>query len=388
MWITRNAERLIRQLGRQFPVVFVTGARQAGKTSILTHIYPDYTYVTLDDPDRAAEAENAPSDFLGSLPRPVIIDEAQYVPRLFRHIKIIVDKVRKHGQFFITGSQNFSLMQNLTESLAGRCGIVSLQTLSADELKKSGVMPSIEKYISTGGFPALYSVRNINVRHWYPSYIATYLERDVRNIINVGNLRDFNRFLRASAARTAQTLSLSDLARDVGVAPNTVKSWLSVLQASHIIYLLEPYYRNIGKRLVKSPKLYFLDTGLAAHLTGLYSWQEIFKSPLAGALWETYAFNQILRCLLRHGISTPPLYYWRTSNGRETDFIIEKGGRFIAFEAKLTGSPTTADLNGFRALEEYYGGGSLIKGFLICRIGKTFSMAKNIRAINGTVISL
>ncbi len=388
MWISRDAEKLIRQLGGQFPVVFVTGARQVGKTSILTHMYPDYAYVTLDDPDRAAEAENAPSDFLGSFTCPVIIDEAQYVPGLFRHIKIIVDKAKEHGQFFITGSQNFSLMQNLTESLAGRCGIVSLQPLSVNELKKSGAMPSIGKYISIGGFPALYAVKNINVRHWYPSYIATYLERDVRNIINIGNLRDFNRFLRASAARTAQTLSLSDLARDVGVAPNTIKSWISVLQASNIIYLLEPYYRNIGKRLVKSPKLYFLDTGLAAHLTGLYSWQEIFKSPLAGALWETYAFNQIFRCLLRHGISSPPLYYWRTKNGREADFIIEKGGRFIAFEAKLSGSPKTDDLKGFRALEEYYGTGSLIKGFLICRISKAFSITKNVRAINGTVIKV
>ncbi len=383
MWISRNTETLIRQLSRQFPVVYVTGARQVGKTSILTRLFPDYTYITLDDPERAAEAENAPADFLKSLTYPVIIDEAQYAPDLFRHIKIIVDKAKKKGQFFITGSQNFSLMQNLTESLAGRCGIVSLQPLSANELKKSAPGPSVEKYISAGGFPALYADRNITARHWYPSYIATYLERDVRNIIHVGNLRDFNRFLRAAAIRTAQTLSLSNLARDVGVSPNTIKSWISVLQASHIIHLLEPYYRNIGKRLVKSPKLYFLDTGLAAHLIGLYSWQEILKSPLAGALWETYAFNQIYRSLIYQGTSNPPLYFWRTKNGQEIDFIIEKGGRFTAYEAKLTGSPGSGDLKGFNALQEYYGKESLIKGYLICKIKKSFSINRNIKAING-----
>lgn len=388
MWITRDVEGIIKQFSRQFPVVFIAGARQVGKTSTLRHLFPKYSYVTLDDPAKAADAENAPSDFLKSLTCPAIIDEAQYVPVIFRHIKIIVDKTKKNGQFFITGSQNFSLMQNLTESLAGRCGIISLQPLSASELKKSGYMPSLEEYISTGGFPALYADKNIIHRHWYPSYIATYLERDVRNILNIGNLRDFNRFLRAAAIRTAQTLALSDLSRDVGVAPNTIKSWISVLQASHIIYLLEPYYRSIGKRLVKSPKLYFLDTALAAHLIGLNSWTEISKSPVAGALWETYAFNQIYRSLLSQGESNPPLFYWRTKDGKEVDFIIEKGGSFIAIEAKLTGSPASDVVKGIRALQEYYGKDSLIKGFVICKIKESFSVSKGIKAVNGIAIDL
>ncbi len=388
MWIARDAEGLIRQFSRQFPVVFVTGARQTGKTSILTRLFPGHPYITLDDPAMAAEAENAPSQLLGTIKHPAIIDEAQYAPGLFRQIKIIVDKTKKKGQFFITGSQNFSLMQNLSESLAGRCGIVSLQPLSARELASSGQMPSIEEYISIGGFPALHAEKDVSRQHWYPSYIATYLERDVRNIIHVGNLRDFNRFLRAAAVRTAQTLSLSDLARDVGVAPNTIKSWISVLQASHIIYLLEPYHRSIGKRLIKSPKLYFLDTGLAAHLMGLYSWQEISKSPVAGALWETYAFNQIFRYLLSLGINNPPLYYRRTKDGEETDFIIDKGGRFIAIEAKLTGAPGSDALKGFKALQRYYGEDALIKGFVICRIKKDFFMSDKIKAVNGIVIDL
>jgi uncharacterized protein len=383
MWIRRDAEDLIKQLGKQFPVVFVTGARQVGKTSILGHLFPDFAYVTLDDPAMAVEAENAPRDFLESLTYPVIIDEAQYAPDLFRHIKLVVDKIKRKGQFFITGSQSFPLMQNLTESLAGRCGIINLQPLSAHELAKSTQLISIEEYISTGGFPALYADRDVTRQHWYPSYIATYLERDVRNILNVGSLRDFNRFLRAVAIRTAQTLSLSDLSRDVGVAPNTIKSWISVLQASHIIYLLEPYYRSIGKRLVKSPKLYFLDTGLAAHLIGLFSWKEIVNSPMAGALWETYAFTQILRHLLSQGISSPPLFYWRTKDGKEIDFLIEKGGQFFAFEAKLTEMPASDATRGFEYLREYYGEDSLIKGFVICRVKREFSIGKGIRAVNG-----
>lgn len=383
MWINREAESLIRKMGRQFPVVFVTGARQVGKTSILTHLFPETSYVTLDDPARAAEAVNVPRDFIGSLKAPAIIDEAQYAPDLFRHIKLVVDKTKRKGHFFITGSQRFPLMQNLSESLAGRCGIVHLQPLSAHELDRGGRLASVEEYISAGGFPALYADKDINRRHWYPAYISTYLERDVRNILHVGSLRDFNRFLRAAAIRTAQTLSFADFARDVGVAPNTIKAWISVLQASHMVHLLEPYHRSLGKRLVKSPKLYFLDTGLAANLMGLYSWQEIANSPMAGALWETYAFGQIQRHLLSRGIGNPPLYYWRTKDGREVDFIIEKGGRFIALEAKLTDAPTLDVAKGFDYFRDYYGKDAVLKAYVICQIKKDHALGKEIKAVNG-----
>lgn len=383
MWIKRDYEDLIRELGKQFPVVFVTGARQVGKTSILAHLFPDYDYVTLDDPAKAAEAVNAPHDLLESLKRPAIIDEAQYAPDLFRYIKLLVDKTGRKGEFFITGSQSFPLMQNLTESLAGRCAIINLQPLSANELARANRFASVEDYVSTGGFPALYADKDINRQHWYPAYISTYLERDVRNILNVGSLRDFNRFLRAAAIRTAQTLSFADLSRDVGVASNTIKAWISVLQASHMIHLLEPYHRSIGKRLVKSPKLYFLDTGLAANLMGLYTWQEIANSPMAGALWETYAFGQIQRHLLSQGISNPPLYFWRTKDGREVDFIIEKGGRFIGFEAKLTSAPGLDAAKGFSYFKGYYGEEALLKEYIICRVKKDYALGKTIKAING-----
>ncbi len=388
MWIKRDSEDLIRELGKHFPVVFVTGARQVGKTSILSHLFPDFSYVTLDDPAKAAEAIHAPQDFIDALKLPAIIDEAQYAPDLFRHIKLTVDRAKRKGQFFITGSQSFPLMQNLSESLAGRCGIINLQPLSAHELNRGKRLSSVEDYISTGGFPALYADKDINRQHWYPSYIATYLERDVRNIMQVGSLRDFNRFLRAAAIRTAQTLSFADLARDVGVAPNTIKAWISVLEASHMIHLLEPYHRSIGKRLVKSPKLYFLDTGLAANLMGLYTWQDIANSPMAGALWETYAFSQIQRHLLSRGINNPPLYYWRTKDGREVDFIIEKGGQFIALEAKLTGAPTPDAAKGFNYFRNYYGENSVLKQYVVCRVKKDYSIGKEVKAINGIQLEL
>jgi predicted AAA+ superfamily ATPase len=383
MWIKRDSEDLIREMGRQFPAVFVTGARQVGKTSILLRLFPGADYVTLDDPAKAAEAANSPHDFIGSLRLPAVIDEAQYAPDLFRHIKLVVDKTKRKGQFFITGSQSFSLMQNLSESLAGRCGIINLQPLSAHELYRGKLLASIEDYISAGGFPALCADKNINPKHWYPSYISTYLERDVRNILNVGSLRDFNRFLRAVAIRTAQTLSFADLSRDIGMAPNTIKAWISVLQASHMIHLLEPYYRSLGKRLVKSPKLYFLDTGLASNLMGLYSWREIAASPMAGAIWETYSFGQIHRHLLSQGVGAGSLYYWRTKDGREVDFIVEKGGRFIAFESKLTGAPSLDAAKGFDYFKRYYGEDSLLKEYIICRVKSDHSIGKGIRAING-----
>ncbi|WP_420265676.1 ATP-binding protein [Candidatus Magnetominusculus dajiuhuensis] len=388
MWIKRDAEDLIRGLGNQFPVVFVTGARQVGKTSILTHLFPDFAYVTLDDPAMAEEAVNAPQDFLNSLKLPSIIDEAQYAPELFRHIKLIVDKAKLRGQFFLTGSQSFPLMQNLSESLSGRSAIVNLQPLSAHELSNAGLLTSIGDYISAGGFPALYADNGIDRKYWYPSYISTYLERDVRNIMHVGSLRDFNRFLRAAAVRTAQTLSFADLSRDVGVSPNTIKVWISVLEASHIIYLLEPYHRSLGKRLVKSPKLFFLDTGLAAHLMGLYSWHEITNSHMSGALWETYAFNQIQRRLLSQGINNPPIYYWRTKGGREVDFIVEKGGRFINIEAKMTGSPTSDTAKGFSHFKDYYGADAVLKEFIICRVSKDYAIGKGVKAITGVDIEL
>lgn len=378
MWINRDIETIIMAYKDQFPAILITGARQVGKTSLLTHLFPEASYISLDDPHQAANAENFPDKFLKGLKTPAIIDEAQYAPGLFRYLKISIDKSKANGQYFITGSQHFSLMQNATESLAGRCGIINLHTLSAKEVTEFNKKLNLEDYILKGGFPALHSQKNLNANYWYSSYIATYLERDVRNITHVINLRDFNRFIRALAIRTGRILTLSDLARDVGMAPNTIKSWISILQTSQHIYLLEPYYANRGKRLVKSPKIYFCDTGLAAHLMGINTWEELTRSPIAGALWETYVLNQILKYFNNSGQSNPNLWFWRTNIGEEVDFLIEKGSRFYTIECKLTANPGEKDLKGFNALKRYYGEESIINSFLACKVETVFAFNKEI----------
>jgi hypothetical protein len=386
MWIERNAENALRKFQRQFPVILVTGARQTGKTSLLRYLYPDINYISLDDPALSQRADNSPGEFIESLETPVIIDEAQYSPGIFRFLKIAADKKKKNGAYFVTGSQHFSLMQNVSESMAGRCGIIYLQTLSIDEILQNKKI-DISEYICKGGYPAIYSEKYAEARTWYPSYVATYLERDVRNILKVGNLRDFNRLLRGLAARAGRILSFSDIARDIGVAPNTVKSWISVLQASHLIYLLEPYHRNLGKRLVKSPKLYFCDCGLLVHLLGLNTWGEVEKSPVAGAVWENYVFNQLYRHINKSGAGQHVLWFWQNQSGFEIDFLIEKGGQFIAFESKLKEFPDANDTRNFIKLEEFYGKGTLLKGSIVCKTSKEYPINKNISVINGIGIN-
>ncbi|MBN2532049.1 MAG: ATP-binding protein [Spirochaetales bacterium] len=378
MWIDRKSEILLEEYKKQFPVVLITGSRQVGKTSLLTHGYPEAHYISLDNPQHAANADNFPGDFIKSLKTPVIIDEAQYAPGIFRYLKILIDKLKTKGMYFITGSQHFPLMHNVTESLAGRCGIIQLHTLSAKEVFDAKGTIHLEDFIIRGGFPALHSDDTVNYLYWYPSYITTYLERDVRNIVNITSLRDFNRLIRALAARTGQILSLSQVARDVGVSPNTVKSWLSILQTSGHIYLLEPYYRNIGKRLVKSPKLYFCDTGLAVHLLGIYNWEELQRSPNAGAIWETYVFNQIYRYFINKGQVIPNLWFWRTNTGDEVDFLIEKGGQFHAVECKLTANPGKHDNKGLDALKTYYGEQNILKSTLACKVDIPFMYSGDI----------
>jgi predicted AAA+ superfamily ATPase len=384
MWIPRDIEKTITEYTHQFPVLILTGARQTGKTTLFQQLFPDFNYVSLDDPFEAERAEHSPQTFLASYPTPLIIDEVQYAPSIFRHIKLAVDQQQRARmqqafatatartenapicQYLLTGSQGFDLMQNVSESLAGRAGILTLATLAAGEVQRTLPEVAVPDFVLSGGYPILYSQTNVTPRTWFPSYIATYLERDVRNAINVQSLRDFNRFIRALAIRSAQVLSLSDIARDVGVAPNTVKSWLSVLQASNLVYLLEPYYRNIGKRLVKTPKIYFTDTGLLLHLVGIDSWEGLIKSPLAGAVWETYCFTQIYKTFLNHGLTNPSLWYWRTDDGNEVDFVIERGTSLLAFEAKLKERPTNADLRGFEHLQTYYGEESILQKVILC----------------------
>jgi predicted AAA+ superfamily ATPase len=385
MWITRKYERTLKALSEQFPSVVVTGSRQVGKTALVQKVFPDYTYVSLDIPAIAAQAEYHPEAFIKNHPEPLIIDEVQYAPSIFRYLKVAIDRNKNPGRFILTGSQHFLLMQGVSESMAGRCGIINMLNLSSREIREGLGAYSENDYLITGGYPELYARPEIDFHFWWPSYLATYLERDVRNILNVGSLRDFDRFLRAVAIRTSQILSYSDLARDVGISPNTAKKWISVLQASGQIVLLEPYYRNLSKRLVKSPKLYMCDTGLALFLMGFENFEAVNNHPVIGAIWETHVVMQVIKHFQALG-KNRPLWFWRTIHGAEVDLLIEQGGRFIAVEAKFSENPDAKALKGMNALKKFYGEDSLIAGFIASRTENSYPLSEKVHAIPGSDI--
>lgn len=272
-----------------------------------------------------------------------------------------------------------------SESLAGRCAVLNMLNLSAAELKEAFDRFDEDMYLFKGGYPELYARPEIDSHFWYAAYLSTYLERDVRNILNVGSLRDFDRFLRAVASRTAKVLSYSDLARDVGIAPNTAKKWISVLQASGHIFLLDPYYANIGKRMVKPPKLYLCDTGLAAFLMGFENWDAVSRHPAVGALWETHVIMQVVKSFFSAG-RVVPLWYWRTSQGDEVDLLMEKGGRFIAVECKYAENVDQGALKGMNALSEIHRGKSLIAGYIASRTSRSYPLA-NVSVVPGSFIN-
>ena len=372
MWIDRHSEILVRRMADQFPAVLITGVRQAGKTSLLRHLYPAISYLSLDLPANAEAANTAPERLLEQYPEPVIIDEIQYAPSLLRHLKYRIDRKKTPGQYFLTGSQVFELMQGVSESLAGRCAILNLHTLSLTELLDSGQSMKETAYLFRGGYPELYL--GTEAALWFPAYVATYLERDVRNILRVVDLQDFNRFIRACALRSSQVLNYSDLARDTGIAPNTARKWLGLLQTSAVIVLIEPYYGNRTKRLIKAPKLVFMDTGLAAFLSGFRSEADLFASSLAGAFWESHVFGQIIRYVASQG-SFMPIHYWRTANGQEVDLVIEQaGGAVMAIECKWKEHPDIADAAGLRALAEAEEG-RVKKKYIVCRTKATYKLS-------------
>ena len=364
----------------QFPVVVLTGARQVGKTTLARWILPDATYVTLDDPARAAAARLSPDAFLAGLARPVILDEVQYAPELFRHLKMAVDREPRPGSFLVTGSQTFSLMAEVSESLAGRAAIFSLPALSLREVAAGAALAETDRFLWRSGFPELWQRPGLERDLWMGSYVATYLERDVRQVLNVGDLRDFDRFLRASALRAGQLFSYADLARDVGIAPNTAKRWLSVLEASQQVFLLEPYHRQRTKRLIKAPKLYFADTGLLCHLLGFRAPADLHAHPMWGAVWENFVVSEVRKRLLDTG--TPPaLWFWRTAGGDEVDLLVETGPeRFIALECKTAQQVTSDSLKGIRRAAGEYGSNAIASARIVCRTETAYPLDPSIDA--------
>lgn len=370
MYITRYLEKEIRRINRAFRVLYLGGPRQAGKTTLLRHLAGSSKrrYVTLDHPSLREQARSDPALFLEHHPPPVLIDEAQYAPALFPYIKMRVDEGQARGQYWLTGSQQWSLMKDLQESLAGRVGLATLLPLSLAELRgvpraaepflpgrKGNPSPrmtarEIFEVILSGAFPELHGRPDIDRETFYESYVQTYIDRDIREIFGVEKLSAFHRFLELCAARTGQLLNYSDLARDTGVSVPTATEWINILETTMQIFLLRPWHRSRSKRITKSPKLYLLDTGLAAHLGKWPTAETLMKSAAAGPFFETFVISEIVKSYLCRG-KRPPCHFFRDREKHEVDLLIEhEGGEVYPVEIKLRSSVRPEDGRGMAYL--------------------------------------
>lgn len=336
MYIHRSIEHLLKEALKQFPAVLITGPRQAGKSTLLQHTLKNYHYVTLDDPMIRAMAKQDPELFLSTHETPLIIDEIQYAPELLSYIKIRIDKNRReHGRFVFTGSQTFQLMKGVSESLAGRIAILQLYPLSWEEINVSPFEDKqVAKQIVQGFYPQFFAEPHTDWNLWYSSYIATYLERDLRNIKSISDLGRFQTFLSLIASRAGQLLNMAELAKECGISQPTVKDWISILESTYIIFILKPFHNNRTKRLVKSPKIYFVDTGLLCYLLGIDAGERLFKGSLGGHIFENMVIAEFIKKLSK-SLQRVEYFFYRTASGVEIDLIVERSGKMEAYEIKF-----------------------------------------------------
>lgn len=408
MYKNRYLEYEIINISKTFPVVLLTGARQVGKTTLLKHLNQKlslkHNYVSLDEFQIRSLAKNDPGLFLQQYPAPLIIDEIQYAPELFSYIKAEVDRGGKMGCYWLTGSQQLHLMKNVSESLAGRVGIVKLLGISQAEedetvFKKEPFSPEeikigkeygslsvlkLFKKIIRGSFPRLLHYNAPSLDSFYGSYIQTYIDRDLRDLVKVSSLSNFERFVRVCAGHTASVLNLSDLARDSDISVNTAKEWLSLLESSSQIFLLKPYYKNFTKRLIKAPKLYFLDTGLVSYLTGWRDAQTASKGAFTGALFETFVVSEIIKSYWHRGIE-PPIFYFRTKEKLEVDFLIEKNGKLLPIEIKFSSSVNNSDIKGINQLRK--NNLPIGDGAVIAQVRQSYPLNKNLFVVSPKAVS-
>ncbi len=366
-FISRHAESAIKRLADSYPAVLVTGARQTGKTTLLKKMTDSLSvpYITFDDPMEEASAKNDPKTFIEFHPEPYVFDEVQYVPDLFRHLKIEIDKNRHSGMYFLTGSQQFALMEKATESLSGRVGIVQLYPLSAREIrndsfrknfipskkyilernkslqKKSFSVQETWKRIFLGGYPEVIK-GVVSPKDFYAGYLKTYIERDIRRLTQVADETQFIQFISVAAARTGQLVNYGDMAKECGISEVTAKKWLSLLVTSGIVFLLRPYSANVEKRVVKTPKLYFMDTGLAAYLTRWTSPEVMQSGAMSGMFFETYVVSEIIKSFTNNG-EDAPIYFYRDKDKVEIDLLIEENNTLYPVEIKKTAAPNSED---------------------------------------------
>jgi predicted AAA+ superfamily ATPase len=336
--IKRLSEQKILDMSKKFPVLVLTGPRQSGKTTLVKKLFSTSTYVSLEDPDMRLFAEDDPRGFLNSYPSPLVIDEAQNVPKLFSYIQRIVDEKRQNGQYIFTGSQNFLLLEKVNQSLAGRAYIHNLLPFSREELTPTLSM-DMHSWLFKGGYPRIYD-QEIEPTDFYPAYTQTYLERDVRKVLNVKDLALFTSFVKLCAGRVGQVFNASSLGNDLGIDHKTVTNWINVLEASFVLFRLQPWHENFSKRLIKSPKLYFYDTGLLCSLLGIRSTADIDIHFAKGSLFENFCITEILKARLNSG-EQGNLYFWRDSSGHEIDLIIDNGISvdLVEFKAGSTFKP-------------------------------------------------
>ena len=379
MYIERHAEKTINKLSKMFGAVLITGARQTGKTTLLRHAVPSAEWVSLDDPIILNSAKEESTTFFKDHRSPVFIDEVQYAPQLFPQIKMIIDKNNDKGLFYLSGSQQFQMMKNVSESLAGRIGILVLSGISIRE--KYGIDFYSPFIPQTEYFEERRKANNdFDWQMFYGAYVRTYIERDMRDLAQVGDERKFINFMISAAGRTGNLLNLSAMARDVGISQPTAERWLSVLVSSNIIYLLRPYSGNISKRTVKAPKLYFLDTGLAAYLTRWNTPEALKNGAMAGAFFESWVISEIITSYYNMGILEPPLWFYRDSNTKEIDLIIEQDGILYPIEIKKHADPRIKDIYTFNILDKLFG----VKrgeGGVICLYDNLVTLKDNDRVI-------
>ncbi|MBE0647619.1 MAG: ATP-binding protein [Bacteroidales bacterium] len=351
MYIPRQITPVLHRTIDQFPVTMITGPRQSGKTTLLKETLTGFRYVNLEDPDFRTWAVEQPKDFLHNNPPPIIIDEAQHAPDLFSYIQLLTDEKQDPGMFVLSGSQNFSIMEKITQSLAGRCAILTLFPFAFNELPDSFRESKTNVLIHKGFFPRLYQTV-YDIPLFYQSYITTYIEKDVRQLANIGNLQDFTRFMKLCAGRAGQLLNIASLATEVGIAYNTCKSWLSYLVTGNIIRLVSQYHKSFNKKVVKTPKLMFTDTGLLCNLLGITNEQTLSIHPFRGEIFENHVYMELVKQLTNRGM-LPDLAFWRDNHKTEVDFILDQSPSLIAIEVKSGMNVQPSYVNNLKRFSSY-----------------------------------